>query len=571
MEGYRKIVDGFNESNEYGVKVEIQNITNADYKTKLTTMMASDSEPDIIFTWPLGYLENFVNGDKVVSIQKYLDEDEDWKNSFNGGILDPLTYDGEVYAIPTQQSTAIMYYNKAIFDKYGLEVPTTYDEYVQICDTLKENGVTPVALASTADDAWLVSQYIQQLSDGIKGEDLFNSLKDGTGKWNDEGMVEAGKLFQEEVNKGYFEDGFTGVSREEAQLQFANGQTAMYFNGCWEISNLDKKENAAEAENISCFLMPAVNEEYAGVEVGSVDTSYAITKNCKNVDAAVALLKYMTNEESTSLLLYDYGRTPSTNFDIDNSKLTPLCADFINLLGDVKVQTPWFDRVDTDLGNEFNNTTKGGVFRYFGNSVIIAVSVVLVTVILATMASYAIARMHWKLANLTHSIFLLGMMIPIYALVIPLFSIFKGMGLLDTHLAVIIPQIAVGFPLAIFIICGFMRSIPTELEEAAIIDGCTVFQCFFKIILPIAKSSVVTVAVVQFINVWNDLLLPRIFLTDSSKMTLPVGLTNFQAMYSTDYVGMIAAVIITIIPSIVVYILLHKQIMEGMVAGAVKG
>ena len=359
MEGYRKIVDGFNESNEYGVKVEIQNITNADYKTKLTTMMASDSEPDIIFTWPLGYLENFVNGDKVISIQKYLDEDEDWKNSFNGGILEPLTYDGEVYAIPTQQCTAIMYYNKAIFDKYGLEVPTTYDEYVQVCDTLKENGVTPVALASTADDAWLVSQYIQQLSDGIKGEDLFNSIKDGTGKWNDEGMVEAGKLFQEEVNKGYFEDGFTGVSREEAQLQFANGQTAMYFNGCWEISNLDKKENAAEAENISCFLMPAVNEEYAGVEVGSVDTSYAITKNCKNVDAAVALLKYMTNEESTSLLLYDYGRTPSTNFDIDNSKLTPLCADFINLLGDVKVQTPWFDRVDTDLGNEFNNTTIG--------------------------------------------------------------------------------------------------------------------------------------------------------------------------------------------------------------------
>ena len=359
MEGYRKIIDGFNESNEYGVKAEIQNITNSDYKTKLTTMMASDSETDIIFTWELGYLENFVNGDKIVSLQKYLDEDEDWKNSFNGGILEPLTYDGEVYAIPTQQCTAIMYYNKAIFDKYGLEVPTTYDEYVQVCDTLKENGVTPVALASTADDAWLVSQYIQQLSDGIKGEDLFNSLKDGTGKWNDEGMVEAGKLFQEEVNKGYFEDGFTGVSREEAQLQFANGQTAMYFNGCWEISNLDKKENAAEAENISCFLMPAVNEEYAGVEVGSVDTAYAITKNCKNVDAAVALLKYMTNEESTSLLLYDYGRIPSTNIDIDDSKLTPLCVDFINLLGDVKSQTPWFDRVDTDLGNEFNNTAIG--------------------------------------------------------------------------------------------------------------------------------------------------------------------------------------------------------------------
>ena len=359
MEGYRKIIDGFNESNDYGVKVEIQNVVNSDYKTKLTTMMASGSETDIIFTWELGYLENFVNGNKIVSLQKYLDEDEDWKNSFNGGILDPLTYDGEVYAIPTQQSTAIMYYNKAIFDEYNLEVPTTYDEYVQVCDTLKENGVTPVALASTADDAWLVSQYIQQLSDGIKGEDLFNSIKDGTGKWNDEGMIEAGKRFQEEVNKGYFEDGFTGVSGDEAKLMFANGQTAMYFNGCWEISNLDKKENAAEAENFSCFIMPPVNEEYAGVAVGSVDTSYAVTKNCKNVDAAVALLKYMTNEDSTSLLLYDYGRIPSTNIEIDDSKLTPLCADFVNLLSTVKAQTPWFDRVDTDLGNEFNNTTIG--------------------------------------------------------------------------------------------------------------------------------------------------------------------------------------------------------------------
>ena len=223
------------------------------------------------------------------------------------------------------------------------------------------------------------------------------------------------------------------------------------------------------------------------------------------------------------------------------------------------------------LTNYVNAIVKGKVLQYFGNSVIIAVSAVAITVILSTMASYAITRMHWKMSKMVYGTFLLGMMVPVYGLIIPLFSIFKSMNLLNNHLAVIIPQIALGFPMSIFIICGFMGSIPKELEEAAIIDGCTVFQCFAKIILPISKSSVVTVAVVQFINVWNDLLLPRIFLTDSKKMTLPVGLTNFQAMYSTDYVGMIAAVIITIIPSVIVYILLHKQIMEGMVAGAVKG
>ena len=232
---------------------------------------------------------------------------------------------------------------------------------------------------------------------------------------------------------------------------------------------------------------------------------------------------------------------------------------------------PWGFPAQWRPDNYVNAIVKGKVLEYFMNSVIIAVSSVIMISILATMVSYAITRMQWKLSRLVYNIFLAGMMIPIYAMIIPLFSIFKNLGLLDNYLSVIIPHIAIGLPMSIFIICGFMQGIPGELEEAAIIDGANIYQCFAKIILPISKSSIVTVAVVQFINIWNDLLLPRIFLTSAKKMTLPVGLTNFQAQYSTDSVGMIAAVIITIIPSIIVYILLHRQIMEGMVAGAVKG
>lgn len=231
----------------------------------------------------------------------------------------------------------------------------------------------------------------------------------------------------------------------------------------------------------------------------------------------------------------------------------------------------WGMPASFSLVNYKDAIVTGGILRYFGNSVLIAITVVIITAILSTMASYAITRMDWKLSGLVYTLFLAGMTVPIYGLIIPMFSIFKRMNFLDTYLAVIIPQIALGFPMSIFIICGFIKGIPRELEEAAIIDGCSVLQCFFKVIVPIAKSSVVTVMVVQFLNVWNDLLLPRIFLTSQSKMTLPVGLTNFKAMYSTNYVGMIAAVILTIIPSIIVYVALHKQIMEGMVAGAVKG
>ena len=125
--------------------------------------------------------------------------------------------------------------------------------------------------------------------------------------------------------------------------------------------------------------------------------------------------------------------------------------------------------------------------------------------------------------------------------------------------------------MAIFILTGFFLSIPRDIEEAAVMDGCSIYRIFYQIIMPISKSSVVTVAVIVFINIWNDLLLPQIFLTDPSKMTLPVGLTAFQGQYATDYTAMIAAVVITIIPSVIVYILLHRNIMEGMVAGAVKG
>ncbi len=232
---------------------------------------------------------------------------------------------------------------------------------------------------------------------------------------------------------------------------------------------------------------------------------------------------------------------------------------------------PWGLPAVFGITNYARAIVQGHILRYFGNSVIIALSAVIISVILSSMVSYAITRMDWKLSKLTLNIFIIGMMIPVYAMIIPLFSMFNKMGLLNNHLSVIIPQIAISFPMSIFIMTGFMGSIPRELEEAAVMDGCNIYQIFWKIITPISKSSIVTVGVVSFINVWNDLLLPQIFLTDSSKMTLPVGLTEFQGQYSTDYVTMIAAVIITIIPSVIVYVLLHRNIMEGMVAGAVKG
>lgn len=170
---------------------------------------------------------------------------------------------------------------------------------------------------------------------------------------------------------------------------------------------------------------------------------------------------------------------------------------------------PWGLPESFSLANYVQAITEGHILQYFMNSVIIAVSAVAVSVLLGCMVSYAISRMEWKLSKITMSVFMLGMMIPVYAMVVPLFSMFNKMGLLNTHLAVIIPHIAISFPMTIFILTGFMGSIPKELEEAAVMDGCTIYQIFFKIIMPISKSSIVTVAVVTFINIWNDLQIGR--------------------------------------------------------------
>lgn len=233
--------------------------------------------------------------------------------------------------------------------------------------------------------------------------------------------------------------------------------------------------------------------------------------------------------------------------------------------------SPWSLPHSLTLDNYVRAFEVGDLGRSFLNSVIISVAVVVATTLLAAMAAYGITRLRWKLSGLVLSIMLLSLMIPAHATVVPLFSMFNQMKINNTYLAVIIPHIVFTLPIAILIYTGFFSSIPAELEEAAVIDGCSIIRAFFTIILPISTPVLVTVAVITFIVVWNDLLFPQIFLTDPDMMPLPVKLTSFQGRYSTDYVGMIAAVVVTIIPSIVIYSLLHRRIVSGMTAGALKG
>jgi raffinose/stachyose/melibiose transport system permease protein len=253
--------------------------------------------------------------------------------------------------------------------------------------------------------------------------------------------------------------------------------------------------------------------------------------------------------------------------------LYPILWLFINSFKTIPelFASPWSLPSSLTLDNYVRAFEVGDLGRSFLNSIIISVAVVGTTTLFAAMAAYGVTRLRWKLSGFVLSIMLLALMIPAYATVVPLFSMFNKMKINNTYWAVIIPDVVFTLPMAILIFSGFFSSIPAELEEAAVIDGCSIPRAFFSIILPISAPALVTAAVITFIVVWNDLLFPQIFLTDPDMMPLTVKLTSFQGRYSTDYVGMIAAVVITIIPSLVFYILLHRRIVSGMTAGAVKG
>lgn len=215
--------------------------------------------------------------------------------------------------------------------------------------------------------------------------------------------------------------------------------------------------------------------------------------------------------------------------------------------------------------------TDGGILLYFINSVFYSVVTVMVVAVISAMAAYAIARMIWKLRDIVFGIFTIGIMIPAQAALLPLFQIMDKMSLKGGYLGLLIPYIAFGIPMSVMILVGFYKGIPKEMEEAAYMDGCSIFRCFLSIMLPMVKPAVATASIFTFLGTWNELMFANTLVDSSNYRTLPVGIMSFAGQYSTDWGLIGAGMVIATLPTIVIYFLLSNQVQESLVAGAVKG
>jgi len=213
----------------------------------------------------------------------------------------------------------------------------------------------------------------------------------------------------------------------------------------------------------------------------------------------------------------------------------------------------------------------GNYFRYLLNSVIVTSITMVFVLLLSSLVSFAISRFRWKYGQLVMVIFLIGMMIPMQATLLPLMLIFKNIGILNTHLSIILPYIAFQTPIAVFILSGFMKTIPHEIEESAVIDGAGIFRIFRSIILPVSVPPMMTVMILTFINIWNEYILAANFISSEKLKTLPFGVNSFVSQYSVNYGAIGAFLVLGALPVIIIYFLLADKITKGMVAGAVKG
>jgi raffinose/stachyose/melibiose transport system permease protein len=205
------------------------------------------------------------------------------------------------------------------------------------------------------------------------------------------------------------------------------------------------------------------------------------------------------------------------------------------------------------------------------NSLIVAVATVILTVVLASTAAYAFATFRFHGSRVLFLLFALLLIVPVPVGIIPLYIIVSRLHLTDTYGALILPYTAGGLPLSIFLLRAYFESIPQELSDAARIDGCTHAHAFVRVILPVATPALATVTILQFINSWNEFFLALIFIHKTSMMTLPLGLQSFFYLYRVQWSYLFAALSMALVPIIVVYLLMQRQFINGLTAGALKG
>jgi len=246
-----------------------------------------------------------------------------------------------------------------------------------------------------------------------------------------------------------------------------------------------------------------------------------------------------------------------------------MCLAALKPAGDLS--DPFALSISLTLDNIIEAWTRGRMNRYMLNSIIVAVPRVSVILLFASLAGYAFGKLKFKGRNLIFAFILAGMMVPIQAMIIPIYYNIQQYGLINTYWAMILPSFGLSMPFACFMMRAFFKDLPVEIMESATIDGSNEFNTWLYIMLPLVRPALLSLLVFEFMWSWNDFLLPMLMVYEDSYRTLPLGLMYFSGEHTSNQSLIAAGVAICILPIITVYLMFQRTFIEGITAGAVKG
>ncbi len=235
-------------------------------------------------------------------------------------------------------------------------------------------------------------------------------------------------------------------------------------------------------------------------------------------------------------------------------------------LTDFFTDIPWLPPTHPTTEN-YGNVLSNDFGLYFANTAFVTIFSVLLIVIVSLFAAYAISKIHNRFTQTVFSLFLLGLAIPLQATIVPIYAMITNLHLYDTLFALILPNVAFGIPLSVLVLVTYIRDIPKELHESMLLDGAGHFQILRKLVVPLSRPALITVVIYETIQVWNGFLFPLVLTQSASVRVLPLALWSYQGQFTTNVPAILAAVLLSATPIILLYIFGRRQLLGGLVAG----
>ncbi|WP_226643074.1 extracellular solute-binding protein [Mesobacillus subterraneus] len=321
------------------VDIQTEILGNEQYKEKIKVLSASNELPDVGITWAAGYMKPFVDGKMFAPLDDIAKED-----NFVAGTLDAFSVDEKPYAVPLELNITPVYYNKEIFKKYNLEAPKTYDEFLNVVETLADNGVTPITLGNK--DRWTGSMWYMYLADRIGGPEALNNAINRSGSFEDPALVQAAEEIEKLVKMDAFVKGYNGLSNDEAKGYFMNEQAAMYLMATWELPNYTTTPDVSQEfkDKVGYFKFPTYEGGKGDIDsyVGGPGVGLFVSEQSKVKDEAKEFVSYLV-EEWGKRSVVDAGVIPATVVDTSNGELHPMYIDILNDLGNASNLTLYAD------------------------------------------------------------------------------------------------------------------------------------------------------------------------------------------------------------------------------------